>query len=58
MEAIAIGYERDETLLSNSIKNITDETLLRELQGRGYKLDSLRENDATQPPAGEIVKIS
>ena len=42
-------------LLYNSIKDITDETLITELKKRGYKLARLRENDKT---AGEIVKIS
>ena len=41
-------------LLSGSLKNSTDETLLRELAHRGYDLSSCLEDDRT--PA-EIVKI-
>ena len=54
VEAIAIGYERAESpLLSGSLKNITDETLITELTRRGYNLDIPQENKST----AEIVKI-
>ena len=45
-------------LLYNSLKTIDDEKLITELVRRGYKIDSLRENDETLPPTGEIVKIA
>ena len=44
--------------LGAELKTTADETLILELALRGYDLSSLRENDETQPPAGEIVKIS
>ena len=44
--------------LGAELKTTADETLFLELALRGYDLSSLRENDETQPPAGEIVKIS
>ena len=40
-------------LLYNSLKTIDDETLITELQGRGYNLDIPQENKKT----AEIVKI-
>lgn len=40
-------------ILSSSVKNINDKTLLLELARRGYDLSSLRENET----AAEIVKI-
>ena len=45
------------TFLGSELKETQDETLFLELQRRGYDLSKLRENDETQPPAGEIVKI-
>ena len=55
VEAIAIGYERDESpLLSGSLKTTSDETLLLELAKRGYDLKSIRKNKTT----AEIVKIA
>ena len=57
VEAIAIGYERDEIqFLGSSLKNTKDETLFLELALRGYNLSSLRENTETDTHA-EIVKI-
>ena len=53
VEAIALISKSDRTyLLYNPIKDIADETLLRELQGRGYNVTSRRENNTA-----EIVKI-
>ena len=55
VEAIALIAERDlSPLLSGSLKTFDDETLITELQGRGYNLDSPQENKTT----AEIVKIS
>ena len=54
VEAIALIAERDRThLLYDSIDDITDETLLRELQERGYNVTSRRSDETT----AEIVKI-
>ena len=54
IEAIAIGYQRDEThKMYNSLKNIASETLLTELARRGYNLAGPRDNQTT----GEVVKI-
>ena len=54
VEAIALIAERDRTpLLSGSLKTFDDETLITELQGRGYNLDIPQENKTTP----EIVKI-
>lgn len=53
--AIAVGTEPDRTtLLSRSVKHISDETLLLELAVRGYDLPSVRDPDAK---TGEILKI-
>ena len=55
VEAIAIGYERDESLkMYNSLKETDDETLITELARRGYDLSRRRDNQTT----AEIVKIS
>ena len=55
VEAIAIGYQRDESpLLSGSLKTTTDEKLLLELAKRGYDLESIRKKKTT----AEIVKIA
>ena len=55
VEAIAIGYERDESPhLSRSKKTTSDETLLLELAKRGYDLESIRKKKTT----AEIVKIA
>ena len=55
VEAIALMTESDSfDVLSHSLKTIDDETLITELQGRGYNLSSLREDET---PAAEIVKI-
>ena len=55
VEAIAIGYQRDESPhLSGSLKTTSDETLLLELAKRGYDLKSIRKNKTT----AEIVKIA
>ena len=43
--------------LGAELKETQDETLFLELALRGYDLSRLRENDETQPPSGEIVKI-
>ena len=43
--------------LGGELKETQDETLFLELALRGYDLSKLREDDETQPPAGEIVKI-
>ena len=57
VEAIALRREPDRRpLLSRSLKNTSDETLLRELARRGYHPARLRENTDTQAPV-EIVKI-
>ena len=54
VEAIAIGYQRDESpLLSSSVKKERDETLFLELALRGYDLSKLRDEETT----AEIVKI-
>ena len=44
-------------LLGSSLKKEADATLFLELALRGYDLSRLRENDETQTPAGEVVKI-
>ena len=56
VEAIAIGYQRDESpLLSGSLKKTSDDKLLLELAKRGYDISGvLREDTET----AEIVKIS
>ena len=55
VEAIALRTEPDRTaLLSGSLKNITDETLLLELARRGYDLSRRRDNNET---TAEIIKI-
>ena len=55
VEGISLDAESYRRVkMYNSLKNIDDETLITELQGRGYKLAVLRENEKT----GEIVKIS
>ena len=55
VEAIALIAERDLTpILSGSLKNTSDETLIIELQGRGYNIAPKHSN--THPTA-EIVKI-
>ena len=55
VEAIAIGYERDESpLLSGSLKKTSDENLLLELARRGYDLESIHKKKTT----AEIVKIA
>ena len=55
VEAIALGYEPyRRSLLSRSLKNMTDETLLLELARRGYNIRDLDENDER---TAEIVKI-
>ena len=46
------------TFLGAELKTTADETLFLELALRGYDLSKLRDPDETQPPAGEIVKIS
>ena len=57
------SYRRDKTsesfqFLGGELKSTADETLFLELALRGYDLSKLRENDdETQPPAGEVVKI-
>ena len=43
--------------LGSELKTTADETLFLELALRGYDLSLLRDDDKTQPPAGEIVKI-
>ena len=54
VEAIALMTESDRSPLSSrSLKEIDDETLITELQGRGYNLDIPQENKST----AEIVKI-
>ena len=54
VEAIALITESDRSdVLYNSIKDITDETLIAELRKRGYKFLDLPENKT----AAEIVKI-
>ena len=54
VEAIAIGYERGESLkMYNSLKETDDETLITELARRGYDLSRRRDNQTT----AEIVKI-
>ena len=54
VELIALMSESDRNhLLYNSLKTIDDETLITELQGRGYNLDIPQENKKT----AEIVKI-
>ena len=55
VEAIALVTESDRIdLLYDSIKDITDDKLITELQKRGYKLARQRDNEE----GGEIVKIS
>lgn len=55
VEAIALIAERDgRALLSGSLKDITDETLLLELARRGYDLSKRQENDET---TAEIIKF-
>ena len=54
VESIALITESDRTpLLYNSLNDITDETLIKELRKRGYNRLDLRENQTT----AEIVKI-
>ena len=54
VESIALITESDRRPLSSrSLKEIDDETLITELQGRGYNLDIPQENKST----AEIVKI-
>ena len=54
VESIALITESDRTIISSrSLKEIDDETLITELQGRGYNLDIPQENKST----AEIVKI-
>ena len=54
VEAIALRRERDRSpILSGSLTDFDDETLITELQGRGYNLDIPQENKTT----AEIVKI-
>ena len=54
VEAIALISESDTNHLSSrSLEEIDDETLITELQGRGYNLDIPQENKTT----AEIVKI-
>ena len=54
VESIALITESDSSsVLSHSLTDIDDETLLRELTRRGYDLSNLRENETT----AEIVKI-
>ena len=56
VEAIALDSQLYRTsLLSGSVKNITDETLLLELARRGYDLPHFDDIDET---TAEIVKIS
>ena len=55
VESIALITTSDRNhLLSNSIKETDDHTLITELRKRGYKLSDLRENETKS----EIVKIS
>ena len=59
VESIALITESDRNhLSSDSLNNIDNETLRSELEKRGFNVTSPRESDETQPPAGEIVKIS
>ena len=54
VELIALISESDRSIISSrSLKEIDDETLITELQGRGYNLDIPQENKST----AEIVKI-
>ena len=54
VELIALMSESDSCIISSrSLKEIDDETLITELQGRGYNLDIPQENKST----AEIVKI-
>ena len=54
VEAIALISESDRIpLLYNSLGDIDDETLQRELQDRGYNVTRQREKQTT----AEIVKI-
>ena len=60
VEAMALGSERDRTVLSRSfrflggeLKATADETLFLELALRGYDLSKLRDNE----PTAEIIKI-
>lgn len=55
VEAIALISESDRTpLSSDSMSELDDETLRRELEKRGYNVTSRQENETT----AEIVKIS
>ena len=51
-------YKFSKSGAAFALKTITPEMMFLELKRRGSDLSSLRENDETQPPAGEIVKIS
>ena len=54
VESIALITESDiNHKTSNSAKMLDDQTLITELQGRGYNLDSPQENKKT----AEIIKI-
>ena len=54
VESIALMRESDTSdVLSHSLKTIDDQTLITELQGRGYDLSRRQDNEAT----AEIVKI-
>ena len=54
VEAIALGIESDRSyVLSHSLTDIDDQTLITELTRRGYTLDIPQENKTT----AEIVKI-
>ena len=55
LQKMSLDGELHETMfLSGSLKNTSDETLLRELAKRGYNYSDLRENKT----AADIVKIS
>ena len=55
VEAIALVAESDRNdVLSNSIKNTDDQTLITELERRGYNLDIPQENKTT----AEIIKLA
>ena len=55
VEAIALITESDRNdVLSNSIKNTDDQTLITELERRGYNLDIPQENKTT----AEIIKLA
>ena len=54
VESIALGIESDSSdVLSHSLQNIDDQTLITELTRRGYKLSDLPENETT----AEIIRI-